>query len=62
MSHPPTHTPRRPTHTLHSLFPAPPHRNLFPIPRYNAHTITEPMTAKYGKVKVRSAQRPLRML
>lgn len=27
-------------------------RNLYPIPRYNEHTIPEPATAKFGKVKV----------
>lgn len=27
-------------------------RNLYPIPRYNAHTIPEPATATFGKVKV----------
>ncbi|KAI3427984.1 hypothetical protein D9Q98_006373 [Chlorella vulgaris] len=27
-------------------------RNLYPISRYNDHTITEPMNAKYGQVKV----------
>lgn len=25
-------------------------RNLYPIPRYNDHTITEPAQAKYGQV------------
>lgn len=27
-------------------------RNLYPIPRFNRHTIPEPATAKFGKVKV----------
>ncbi|EFN58153.1 hypothetical protein CHLNCDRAFT_141951 [Chlorella variabilis] len=27
-------------------------RNLYPIPRYNDHTIPEPMNAKYGQVRV----------
>eukprot|EP00887_Chlorella_sp_A99_P006150 scaffold22.g6150.t1 len=27
-------------------------RNLYPVPRFNDHTITEPMEAKYGQVKV----------
>lgn len=26
-------------------------RNLYPVPRYNGHTIPEPVTSKYGQVR-----------
>ncbi len=32
-------------------------RNLYPVPRYNGHTIPEPITSKYGQVRVRVPER-----
>jgi small subunit ribosomal protein S5 len=36
-------------------------RNLYPISRYNDHTITEPMNAKYGQVSCDSWRHNLDM-